>query len=125
MAILAPVPRTVLAELIGEPVGIHRKHNPHHALVDKRGDRTINTIAVGKRVQKVECLRHRGMFVGVMQRINQHLRFPLIDRHVVADLGGVQLAALVAPTNGEDINDVWVCHLNRSNLTADLFVGLE
>ena len=76
-------------------------------------------------MQQVERLRHGDVFVGVMQCIDEHLGLALFERDVVADLGGVELAALVALPNREDINDLRMRGLYRKDLAADLFVGLK
>ena len=65
------------------------------------------------------------MFVGVVQRIDEDLGLTLLGRNVVADLGGVQLAPLVARADREHIHDVRMRSLNGEDLRLNLLIGFE
>ena len=76
-------------------------------------------------MQQIKRLCQSDVLVGVMQRIDEHLWFALIECDVVADLCGVELATFVALPNGKHVDDLWVCRLDGENLALDLLVALE
>ena len=76
-------------------------------------------------MQQVKGLSDRGMLVGVVQRVDQYLGLTLLSRNVVADLGGVQLAPLVARADREHIHNVRVRSFNGEDLRLNLLIGFE
>ena len=80
----------------------------------------FDAVVVGQPAQDREGLLGAKVLAGVVEGVDQDLGLGLVRRHVVADLGGPDVTALVALADREDRDDVGVVRLRLHDLVDQL-----
>ena len=106
------------------PSGLTRKTIQISRVLTMLVIRGVGSVAVDEPVEDVQRHLDAHVLVGVGATVEQDLGLRFVHVHMVRDLGGPQLAALVALADRKDRHDVWMSRRHGRDVCGDLGVAV-